>query len=246
MRPAPGSGQAEIWYCFYDEIREPSLLDRYDALMNDEERARHRRLYFARDRHQFLVTRALVRTVLSRYAPVAPSDWTFRVGAYGRPFVTGPLQEPRLFFNLSNTRGLVACAVSGAHEAVGVDVEAMDRRTEPAAIAHRFFSPFEVSVLSALPLERQRERFFSYWTLKESYIKARGLGLAIPLGKFSFELDRGSDIGIRFEPDLDDDPRRWRFALLRASERHLLAVALDTAGAAMSVRAKPCVPLAED
>src|SRR6185436_18685723 len=104
--------------------------------------------------------------------------------------------EPRLHFNLTNTRGLVACAVSVAHAEVGVDAEALDRSGETVAIADRYFSTEEVRALRALPESAQRQRFFAYWTLKESYIKARGLGLRLPLDQFSFRL--GESIGIAF------------------------------------------------
>ena len=45
------------------------------------------RFVFERDRRQFLITRALVRTMLSRYAEVAPRDWRFVTNQYGRPEV---------------------------------------------------------------------------------------------------------------------------------------------------------------
>jgi 4'-phosphopantetheinyl transferase len=145
-------------------------------------------------------------------------------------------------FNLSNTPGLVVCAVGGV-EALGVDVEDTERRTEPDAIAHRFFSVSEAEELLALPTDAQRRaRFFALWTLKESYIKARGMGLAIPLGRFSFSLGPDEDIGIAFDPRLEDDPACWHFALLRAPPRHLVAVALGS-GMPMKISAAHVVPL---
>jgi 4'-phosphopantetheinyl transferase len=40
-----------------------------------------------------------------------------------------------------------------------------------------------------LPESPQRQRFFELWTLKESDVKSRGMGLSIPLNKFPFDLD---------------------------------------------------------
>ena len=68
---------------------------------------------------------------------------------------------------------------------VGVDVEHINR-TLTHDVAERFFSPQEVADLRALPEDEQPVVFFDYWTLKEAYIKARGLGLALPLGQFTF------------------------------------------------------------
>src|SRR6185295_18612851 len=120
------------------------------------------------------------RTTLSHYAAVDPTAWQFARNRRGRPEISGPLGVAPLRFNLSNTAGLIACLVTLGVD-VGVDVEDTHRRGETVRIANRFFSASEVAALEALPPERQRQRFFEYWTLKESYIKARGMGLAIPL-----------------------------------------------------------------
>jgi 4'-phosphopantetheinyl transferase len=254
---ALGPGEVHLWYVLYESIQDPRLLAGYQALMSEAERERHDRFVFARDRHQFLVTRALVRTTLSRYAPIAPADWRFVCNEYGKPRIEpGQGHEsdtwPRLSFNLSNTRGVIACALTADCDEIGVDVEDTSRAGETIEIADRFFSPVEVEALRALPAAHQRQRFFAYWTLKEAYIKARGMGLSIPLDQFSFHLEGDEDIGISFDPRLGDDPGQWQFELYRASERHLMALALrrgggmdsPRGGAAQTVRAASCVPLA--
>lgn len=232
--------EVHVWYCLIDSVQDDALLVRYEALMTDDERARHQRFFFKRDRHMFLITRALVRTVLSRYVSCEPASWRFAANAFGRPHVVGPQAAPH--FNLSNTPGLVACAVA-RHRRVGVDVENVARRTEPMAIASRFFSASEVAALTALPKHEHRTRFFSLWTLKEAYIKARGMGLAIPLGQFSYALDDGA-IRIAFGGEIQDDPDAWQFALLRASDEHFLSIAIAAADARVS--AQRCVPLVDE
>lgn len=225
-RSVPGAGEIHLWLCHYESIASGELLQRYRALMTTKETARHDRLIFDRHRKQFLVTRALVRTTLSRYGDVAPADWRFDKGQWGKPSVGTSHQLPNLHFNLSNTGGLVAIAVSGSHEALGIDVEDCQRKSDPVGIADRFFSPFEVAALGRLPESQRRSRFFCYWTLKEAYIKARAMGLALPLDGFSYELDKASDrVGIHFAASISDQPEDWSFALLRASPRHLLSVA---------------------
>ena len=59
----------------------------YEALLEPEERARRDRYLFEPSRREYLLTRALVRTTLSRYAPVAPAAWRFRANEHGRPEV---------------------------------------------------------------------------------------------------------------------------------------------------------------
>ena len=240
---AGAPGIVDVWCFFYQGVDEPALLAAYDALMTPAERERHGRFVFEKDRRLYLATRALARTVLAAYAPVPPEAWRFAEGERGKPFITSPVVAPRLHFNLTNTPGLVACAVSVAHEEIGVDAEFLERGGETVSIADSFFSAFEVRALRGMPAAQQTRRFFSYWTLKESYIKARGHGLALPLDQFSFHLDAGEDIGISFDPRMGDAPARWRFALVEASPVHLLAVGASTAGAPLSLRATTVVPL---
>lgn len=240
---AGAPGIVDLWCFFYEGLDDPVLLAAHDALMTPAERARHGRFVFEKDRRLFLATRALVRTTLAAYAPVRPGAWRFAEGERGKPFIASPAVVPRLHFNLTNTQGLVVCAVSVAHEEVGVDAEFLERHGETVSIADSYFSTFEVRALRALPEAEQRRRFFSYWTLKESYIKARGHGLALPLDQFSFHLDAGQPIGVAFDPRLADEPSRWRFALLDASPHHLLAVGVSTAGAPLSLRMTSVVPL---
>jgi len=173
------------------------------------------------------VTRALVRTVLSSYVPRAPEAWRFVRTEHGRPLIAGAEADPEtrwLTFNLSNTTGLVACAVARDRE-VGVDVEWLDRRGQALEIADRFFSAPELAELRARPAERQLDRFFDYWTLKESYLKAVGKGLTLPLEAFALELDWGP-IGLRVFPPITDDPATWQFHLCSPAPRHRLAVAV--------------------
>lgn len=210
--------EIHLWQVFDDRLPETALADCL-GLLDAEEYARHRRFRHRGAQRQHLIARALVRTTLSRYAEPAPRDWRFIRNAYGRPEIADP--DVDLRFNVSHSEGLIVCAVARRRE-IGVDVEHRQRRGRMADIAERFFSAREAAALRALPEARQQQRFFDYWTLKEAYIKARGMGLALPLGGFSFHLDAGA-IRISFE-GLDDDPARWHFWLLQPSASHALAL----------------------
>ena len=234
---------AHLWHVACDQVQDPELLAAYHRLMSPDEAAQQARFVFPEDRRQYLLTRALVRSVLSRYAPVAPGDWQFARSAHGRPEIVGPERAPRLRFNLSNTRSLIACLVARERE-VGVDVEDLDRAGETVALAERFFSPAEAAALRALPPAEQRTRFLQLWTLKEAYIKARGLGLSLPLDAFSIQLDDPAEIGISFDHRIADQPAEWQFSLLRPSPRHLLATAIHKGqGPALDLVVRATVPL---
>jgi len=238
-----GRSEVHLWLTTPERVIESDVLGSYDALITPDERAKQQRFHFEKDRRDCLITRALVRTTLSRYAPVSPAAWKFGQNQYGRPHLLPGQCDRDLRFNLSHTQGLIACVVALDRE-IGVDVEFMPRPRSVVEVADRYFSASEVRSLRALPPERQTERFFQYWTLKESYIKARGMGLALPLDQFSFDLEQGSRIGIAFDPRLVDDARRWQFELMRPTPDHMVALGVDRGpGADLAVRVAWTVPL---
>lgn len=174
-----------------------------------------------RRRHASEVGRKLVRQVLSRYADVAPDEWTFAADEHGRPRVVGSALGD-IDFNLSHSETLAVCAI--ARGAVGVDVEDL-ARPAPLDVAARFFAPSEAQALLAEPAERQSRRFYEYWVLKESYGKARGLGLRLPLDRFAFDLRDTATPRVSFASPIDDDEARWWFALVEPTAHHVAAVA---------------------
>lgn len=239
-----GSIDVHLWCAFFDEIRDESLLGQYHRLLSSDERRRQSQFVFARDRHRYLVTRALVRTVLSKYAEVAPDAWTFAASAYGRPEIAGShVPAAALSFNVSHTPGLIVLAVSRGR-ALGVDTENARTRHAPVEIAERFFAPEEVAALYALPKELQPRRFFEYWTLKESYVKARGLGLSIPLDKFAVRFVGDRHVALSIDADQEDSPSRWHLSQFAIAGDYVTAVTAEqVAGGVPQLVLKSIVPL---
>ena len=221
-----GPDDVHIWLIQPESVTDADVLSRCHQLLCAEEEERRLRYRFESLRHDFVVARALVRTTLSRYVGLSPADWRFVANDYGRPEIESPETARSLRFNLSHTRGLAACAVAWVDD-LGVDVEAMDRQNSGIPIARRFFSTSEVDELMSFAESDQSRRFFDYWTLKESYIKARGMGLAIPLDQFSFCIREAEVPSISFTPPLEDDPAHWQFVQSFPTERHRMALALE-------------------
>jgi 4'-phosphopantetheinyl transferase len=217
------SRRIDLWCTYIGEIGDESLLIRYDALLSTQERATQRRFVFARDQRRYLITRALVRTVLSRYAPVLPEAWVFSAGPYGRPAISAPPHAPALEFNISHSGDLVMLGVTSGRT-LGIDTESIARRAADIDGLDRYFAPEESAALLALPAQERPRRFFDLWTLKESYIKARGLGLAIALDAFRFELAGERGLTLHMRPELGDSPQRWRLWQMSPRSGYLAAV----------------------
>lgn len=232
-----------LWVAFTDDIGDQGLVAEYELLMSDQEWVRYKRYRFKKDRMLHLVARALVRTTLSRYADLDPPKWRFAANQYGRPEIVAAPGIPPLRFNLAHTDGIVICGVALDRD-VGVDVENHERVSKTEDISKRFFSALEYDDLTRLPRERQRERFFHYWVLKESYIKAHGIGLTLPLDQFSFHLSDNLPLRISFDPRLDDDPDKWQFWLMKPSSRHSMAVSfVKGSGPPAELSMRKVVPL---
>lgn len=230
--PMPlSAAEAHLWSARPAAFTDPAQLARLRALLTGGECARIDRYRVARDRRTSLVTRALVRMTLSRYCDVRPARWRFRTNEHGRPEIASPASPLR--FNVSHTDGLVVCLV-GRVRALGVDAESLRRHRRWLDLAERFFAPAEARALREVPSSRLALRFLEYWTLKEAYVKARGRGLTLPLSGFWFEwpVPARDGIGIRFTPAVEDDPARWQFSLDRLGVDHVVATAIDRAGAA--------------
>lgn len=223
---ASSSTLIDLWLVHYKAIVDAELLGALQCLLNSEERQRQQRFHFDDDRKRFLLTRATVRTVLSRYAPVAPQDWIFSANSFGRPAIANAHpQAPDLDFNLSHTSGLIVLGVCRGRK-LGVDVENIRTRKPSPGIAERFFAPEESTALANLAEELRSERFFAYWTLKEAYIKARGRGLSIPLDRFRFFFPSPDRIHFSIDADLEDDADRWRLWQF-CHDDYLLAVCTE-------------------
>ena len=129
----------------------------------------------AQIRRQSLGAELLLRQALTDCAPERVWPPEIRPGGKGKP----EWDVQGLYFNLSHSGELAACVI--ADRPVGLDVQ--KSCAYRAALVRRFFAPEERALLAASD-DRDRD-FGRIWSLKESYIKATGEGLALPLPSFS-------------------------------------------------------------
>jgi 4'-phosphopantetheinyl transferase len=233
--------EIDLWFVEPDAIDSAPLLAEYHALLTVQERERGEQFRFARHRHAYLVTRALARVVLARCVGLPPQALRFGVNLYGRPFLQ---QVPNLSFNITHTDALIALAIAYEGE-IGVDVEQLGTGRATQNMAEHFFAPAEAAALRELDPSRWDETFFAYWTLKEAYIKACGIGLSLPMDRFEFDLRRAGAIGFRPAPRrvLDSSPYFW---LLTPGPLHLAAVCARLSTHVPSLNCRRIVPLVSE
>lgn len=219
----------ELWCATPSQIDE-SLMSEYRKLLSETERAQEMRMYFNRDRCRYLVTRALVRIVLSKYAPVAPEDWVFALSQYGKPSISRPHSfAADISFNITHGGNLIIIAVTRGID-IGVDTESISSRLAPLGVLKSSFSSSEISSILSLSEDEKNQRFYEHWTLKEAYVKARGLGTYIPLEAVDFDLKKEGLIELKVDPIWSDQSSRWYLWQLWPDDEHVVAVCAENLG----------------
>jgi 4'-phosphopantetheinyl transferase len=245
--PAPhlAPGEVHLWHADSGCVTSPEELRACIDLLDESERARMQRLRFDSDRRAYLVAHVLVRSALSVYAAVPARSWRFRRTGRGKPVIAAPTEYRALSFSLSHAPGRVACAIAFDRE-VGVDIEQSERMFTVADLTDRYLSRAEAEAVRALAPGAQADRFLAYWTLKEAYLKARGLGLSVPLHALTFHLHGPRGAHLELDPVLEDDPKSWSF-LRVVTGRHAMALAVRRGadpGVTVHVHETPTVPIA--
>jgi 4'-phosphopantetheinyl transferase len=145
-------------------------------LLSEEELRRVDRVVFERDARRYVVSHAVLRTVLGRIIDVPPEDVALDIEARGRPFLRNG--GTRLHFSLSRSNERVLIGV--ASRPLGVDIEWLGAPIDADALAATVFSPAERLAFEQTRLETRQEIFLRCWTWKEAILKATGHGLSIP------------------------------------------------------------------
>jgi 4'-phosphopantetheinyl transferase len=213
-------GKIYVTYASPADLEDAGSFAQAVITLSEDEICRAEAFHFERDRRLFVASRALVRRTLAQYVDVEPEALDFGTNQYGRPHVVFPPEGRVLRFSASRTDGLAMCAVAFDRD-IGADVERL--RACPLDVADSFAPP-EARSIRECPESRRSESFFTYWTLKESYIKARGFGLSIPLDEFAFHLSEGQPPRLEVDPAKDRQAAGWRFSTLRPTAAHLAAL----------------------
>ena len=177
------SSTIHIWQ-FPLTVSEPEFAA-FGELLSSDERDRASRFHFQRDSRRFSLGRASVRAILAGYTLVPAREIGFVYSEHRKPALADP--KTNIQFSISHSGNLALVAVALGRQ-VGSDIEAVRADIEIEKLAARFFSSREYHDLLALPQEQRIAAFFRYWTCKEAFLKAQGVGLSRGLGSFDVGL----------------------------------------------------------
>jgi 4'-phosphopantetheinyl transferase len=192
-------------------------------ILSAEELERADRFRFEADQRRAAIGRGYLRLLLGKILDVPANRLRFECEQFGKPKLI-PMDGLPLQFNVSHSGGLVLIAIA-VGRAVGIDVERIRTDLDFDGVAARFFSANECKMLASLAGPRRYEAFFTCWTRKEAYLKAKGVGLSAPLDQFdvSFLPDEEPRLlATRHDPG---EVARWRLQSLSLSADYVAALA---------------------
>ena len=176
----------KVYIARTDALSNEKVYARLYNAVSEERRRKSDRFVQKRDKMLSIAAEILLKRALF---DCGIEDFLLRYGENGKPY----LADNAVFFNLSHSENTVICAVS--EREIGVDAEKVGEAD--LEVARRFFHRDEFALLENLPTnEEKRDMFFRLWTLKESFVKALGKGIMMPLDSFCVEFT-GGEISVR-------------------------------------------------
>ncbi|MED5018399.1 4'-phosphopantetheinyl transferase superfamily protein [Paenibacillus chibensis] len=205
---------AAIYAVYLERGYDSAAFRQVLELLPDDVRRKAAKYRAEQDARRETVSAVLKRVVACERNGISLDQTEWIRGEYGKPSLKG---YPNFHFNVSHAGDWVVCAVS-TEGPIGVDVERIGK-AEPE-VAHMCFSHKEYEEWRGLPDRMRDESFYERWTLKESYLKAIGRGLSIPLTDVETE-NRGNCIYISCQGAADNE---FQLSVLSFDTKYKLAV----------------------
>lgn len=153
---------------------------------------------------------------LLRYALLSEYDTektpTIERELTGKPYLR---DYPHIAYNLTHTTERVYLYLKKCPEgetvSVGVDAEPLRKINHLSTLAKKVLSAEEKSFYEACEASQREEVFLRFWTLKESFLKAIGCGIRIPLSAISFAFEKDGSVVCKQEVS----EKEWHFLQFR-------------------------------
>lgn len=207
------------------------------SCVQSEEKARLNRFVFRKDVRASLVGRLLMRKFVNEYAGLSYDKIVFARDEHNRPVLRD--NSTTLSFNVSHQGSYTVLAGEIREVKLGVDVMALEYTggksiAEFFRIMNRNFSAAEWEEIKGTAPGKseagQISMFCRHWALKESYVKALGMGIVVDLRNIDFRTNSQlSQDSVTIDTTLyiDGVKQNWLFEEILLDSRHCVAVALE-------------------
>ena len=138
-------------------------------------------------------------------------------GKVGKPYIKNC---DDIHFNISHSGDYAVCAISDCE--VGIDIQKIEKPN--LQVAKRFFAKNEYEYIANQPDEKSKsDAFYRIWTLKESFVKAIGVGTNLSFDSFGFDIT-GEKIRLKqFKSGKEDfGENNYLFKEVSLSQTHII------------------------
>jgi len=215
----PADCMINLWHAGLEHSAWHKLVD----LLSDGERRRAAAFIFERDARRFIVSHAVLRTLLGRAAGIPAPEVKFENGPGVKP-VLEPSSSRPIHFSLSRSEELVLIGL-GARP-LGVDIEWLGKRFDVRELAKDVLSRREQEALKQVSLAHQLEAFLRCWTQKEAYLKAIGTGLYVSPAGIEVCFTPTESAGLKSLFGDESAAARWVIDIVTPHEDYIAAVAI--------------------
>lgn len=169
----------KVYIASIKDLEDEQVFQSLYQTVSKERQKKIDRLRFSKDKRLSLAAEVLLGKALKLNGI---DNFTLEADENGKPYLK---EISGLKFNLSHSEERVMCVIS--EKEVGCDVEWMKKPNYK--MAEYFLTKEEITMLNRSNSEEKQVMFYRFWTLKESFMKAVGLGMKIPLKDFRFSFE---------------------------------------------------------
>ncbi|MBO1685685.1 MULTISPECIES: 4'-phosphopantetheinyl transferase family protein [Clostridium] len=197
------------------------ILDINDEQLNElsliidlEKRIKIKKFINKKDKIRTIIGEILIRTIIIKELSIGNERIKFRKNLYDKPYLK---DHTEFNFNISHSGDYVVCVIDS--KPVGIDIEEI-KHIDYKEISKCFFTVREFDYIINQNLNIQLSKFYTIWTLKESYIKCCGQGLSISLNSFSLDIDRYENAKVI----INNEPKEHSFRIFDIEPGYKMAV----------------------
>ena len=188
-------------------------------VLSDEERGRIKRFKYKKDRESRIISRFLLRKILSASLKTEASKIKLINDKYDKPVLIYP-KIKNFHFNVSHSGEYIVMTVNKKGR-VGIDIEKI--KSIDLSVSESCFTKNEINYLYSKKGE-ENKRFYKLWTLKESFVKAIGEGLSYPLKNFYFKFEKKLILHM-----VKEKISRWKFKMYDIDKKYKMALCVENA-----------------
>ena len=178
-------GEMHVWHITTNVT--PAAFLEYKNVLTEKETARISFFKFKEAKDTYVASQGALRMLISKYLGISPDLVRLGRRKKGKPY---SIDNPNLNFNISNSGKTAVIAFSYDSE-IGIDIEEIRHLSDLDELITRNFTAREIKFITAKTVDKMR-RFFRFWTVKESYLKAIGEGMRLTPDNLEFAIENGS------------------------------------------------------